>query len=101
MILGHRWRRDRAMKPAPLLLPLMFMLASGANGANGATPQIVASNLYALDMPGKVNGVLWTRRTDFYSLQILVPAQGKSEPPRIEAWLQRADGSRIDATGRW
>lgn len=60
--------------------------------------------------------VLWTRRPDRYTLQVLanwrrIPAKsgadqkskamGKRELPNIEAWLLKRDGAAIPAFQRW
>src|SRR4051812_40345268 len=83
-----------------LLLIAVFVL-SGACNAIGA--QILASNLSTLEMPGKVSGVLWTRRVEFFTLQVLVPRRDRAGPgaPQIDAWLLMPDGSRIESAQRW
>lgn len=58
--------------------------------------------LHALESSGKVDVVLWTRRADGYTLQVVMPRQRRKGPyPRIGAWLVRADGQRIEPAKRW
>ena len=80
-----------------------------------AEPQtpVLAQDLKKLRAPGKVASVLWTRRTDQYTLQIVFPrsyrmpavdAQRKpvsaATNPSIQAWLLKADGTVIPASRR-
>ncbi len=79
-----------------------------------AEPQtpVLAQDLKKLRAPGKVASVLWTRRTDQYTLQIVFPRsyrmpaadarkkQGLVANPEVQAWLLKADGTLIPATRR-
>src|SRR5512139_2424828 len=66
---------------------------AGSDLHSSGNPAILAANLDSLRVPGKVNGVLWTRRADIFTLQVLVPrsAQRGAGMPDIDAWLLRAD----------
>lgn len=91
--------------------PVFFTFAVALAGAAVAGPDlpapqgpaIVAANLDTMRIPGKIDGVLWTRRTHVYTLQVLIPAARGSRStamPDIDAWLVRGDGSRIDPVGK-
>lgn len=90
------------------------------HAASAAEPRpVLAQDLSELTVAGKVSAVLWTRRPDSWTVQVVLPrhrpiaaasrvAQPASpattppeKPPRIEVWLLRADGSRIAAAYRW
>lgn len=72
-------------------------------------PDVVAQDLKNLRVPGRVQAALWTRRSDFYTLQVVLDvrpvisvledgtlAGGKRpELPDIQVWLLRADGTLI------
>ncbi len=89
---------------------LTFMpLAKYAIAADDQEPPILAKDLKMLEVPGKVVAVVWTVRPKLCTLQIVFsnrpPAQNvadfrKVQPPSVQAWLLRADGSAIPSTGR-
>lgn len=74
-------------------------------------PAIVAQDLKKLRSPA-VAAVLWTRRTSYYTLQIVFPNMGrlirtpKANPgmnpgrPAVQMWLMKADGSIIPPVWR-
>ena len=69
---------------------------------NAPDRPVLTHQLHELESRGKVDVVLWTRRADGYTLQIVMPRQGRSTPyPRIGAWLVRADGQTIEPASRW
>lgn len=89
------------------VLALMLVANPGAVCAN--EPSVEAQDLKSLRVPGKVDAALWTRRSDFYTLQVVLdvrPAYSVSrdgaltgakrrEPTDLQIWLLRADGTLI------
>jgi hypothetical protein len=70
-------------------------------------PPVLAQDLKKLRVPGKVGSVLWTRRTDQYTLQVvfprsyrMLPKQPPATNPAVQAWLLKADGTLIAAARR-
>jgi hypothetical protein len=74
--------------------------------------EVVAQQLNGPKVSKKVSAVLWTRRPDRYTLQVVFPREGRILPlvdgrklvgpatqnPAITLWLLRADGTAISAT---
>jgi len=76
---------------------------AGSDAHPSEDPPILAANLATLRIPGKIDGVLWTRRIRVYTLQVLIPAPRGSRPtvmPNVDAWLVRDDGSHIEPSGK-
>ncbi|HEY4340803.1 MAG TPA: hypothetical protein VGM97_12735 [Steroidobacteraceae bacterium] len=70
--------------------------------ASAQDTQILVQDLKRLRVPGRISAVLWTRRKEYFTLQILfnnAPTATKHMDAQI--WLLRADGSNISPTGRW
>lgn len=105
------------MKRAAIGLPILFVLtlmpvANYAKAADEQEQQISTRDLKTLAIPGKVAGVLWTVRPERCTLQIVFPNAGRIQqvtsdhpklhlqPPSIQAWLLRADGSAISSIAR-
>jgi hypothetical protein len=95
------------MKRPSQLLPavcLAFVCCAGAVPPLAAEPElpVLAQDLKKLRAPGKVASVLWTRRADQYTLQILFPRNSRMlsgvKNPVVQAWLLKADGTLIPAT---
>jgi hypothetical protein len=73
----------------------------------GEEPAVVAQDLKKMRLPGRVAAVLWTRRSDYYTLQIAYPNMSriiraekadpsiKSQGSEVQMWLLKADGSVI------
>jgi hypothetical protein len=78
----------------------------------------LAQDLKKLRAPGKISAVLWTRRSDSCTLQVVLPRpspvavrvrqspqqnpQAQSqEYPKIQVWLLRSDGTIISWTRRY
>lgn len=72
---------------------------------------MLAQDLKKLRAPGKVGPVLWTRRADQYTLQILFPRSSRvlrmanqRKPgmtnPVVQAWLLKGDGTLVPAARR-
>jgi hypothetical protein len=68
------------------------------------SPGITAQQLNSPIASKKVAGVLWTRRTDHYTLQVIFPRTGrvvayvdghKPQNPAVTLWLLSADGAAI------
>jgi hypothetical protein len=101
----------RLLSSICLVLPCIAGTAS--TFAAEPAPHILAQDLVKARDAGKAGAVLWTRRADSYTLQVVLnrqperiavrtpapPAAVKS--PEIEVWLLRADGSRIPWLRRW
>lgn len=82
----------------------LYSLSSGS-----AQTQVVGQDLTKLRAEGKVDSVMWTRRADHYSLQVVFPkrtsppaAPAASAPttpalayPDVRVWLLRKDGTTI------
>jgi hypothetical protein len=101
--------------PAPLLIALAALACCPvalAQAPPAAQESIVARDLKKLRLPGKVSAVLWTRRGDRLTLQVmplstsgairLVAKPGpdaKPFPERLQIWLLRADGTMITPVG--
>jgi hypothetical protein len=105
------------MKKLAIGLPIVFVLTlmplvNSANPAYAQDQQISAKDLKTLEVPGKVVAVLWTKRPERCTLQIVFPNAGRiaqamtdrpkqdSQGPRVQAWLLGADGSAIASIGR-
>ncbi len=101
-------------RPAPLLIALAAMCCCPATypQAPVAPEAIIARDLKKLRVPGKVGAVLWTRREDHLTLQVVPPgtsrvlsqvskpgADTQSFADRIQVWLLRADGTMITPIG--
>lgn len=104
------------------LVILLILIGSAGPGLVFAVDaQVVAQDLPQLRVPGKVSAVVWTRRSDVYTLQIVLQtppdyqhaakvavqraAQGLAPAPpptpvlpRVQAWLLKADGSVVSRT---
>jgi len=75
-------------------------------------PAIVGQDLEKLRLPGRVAAVLWTRRIDYYTLQLAFPNMSritlmtkedpsiKSASSNVQMWLLRADGTIIQPLWR-
>lgn len=84
-------------------------LTAAARLADGGEPrEVVAQDLKQLRAPGKISAALWTRRNDFYTLQIVLDVRGSrlmqtgqriipqaSSIPQVQVWLLRGDGTLI------
>lgn len=96
----------------PILLAAGVILSAGSTVCAGEVPPkiepVLAQNI--------ADNVLWTRRMDRYTLQILtdfrtIPAAkgmaqkptaaARRELPSIEVWLLRKEGAAIPAIQRW
>ncbi|MEO8307051.1 MAG: hypothetical protein ABI616_03300 [Pseudomonadota bacterium] len=86
---------------------IALLCAAGANPPSQAadSPPVTAQQLNAV-ASSKVGTVLWTRRTDRYTLQVVFPRRGRPLPvdegrtpanPVVTLWLLRADGTAISA----
>lgn len=100
----------------------LALICAGAISQMAATEEslVLTQDLKKLRAPGRVGAVLWTRRDDSYTLQIVVhrpgfegrgavrisrPPQQASQAqrprfPQIQAWLLRSDGRQIQPTRR-
>lgn len=103
------------------LTTVWFMFGAAAEGF-GAAPltqaSVQAQDLQQLRVPGRVSSVVWTRRNDMYTLQLVLQmpveyqlaskiaaqrdAQGLSPAPpatpklpQVQAWLLKLDGTLI------
>jgi hypothetical protein len=98
--------------------PFCTILVGGA--LLSSAPSALAGEAAAQSKPVLVQNlsdrVLWTRRPDRYTLQVLAPwrlvpatsgtvqkspATRRRELPNIEAWLLKKDGAAIPAFQRW
>jgi hypothetical protein len=75
----------------------------------GEQPQVVAQQLHSPKTSKKIAAVLWTRRSNEYTLQIVFSRTGgiigivdgqsilgpQGQHPTVMAWLLRADGTAI------
>lgn len=91
---------------------LLGIAASGLFATVQAEPQVLAKDLNAARMPGKIAAVLWTVRTERCTLQVIFPTGGriaqamhddpklKLHRPSVQVWLLKADGGLIAPTER-
>jgi hypothetical protein len=100
-------------RPAPLLIALAALACCRSAFAQmpAAQPPVVARDLRKLRIAGKVEAVLWTRREDRLTLQIVPPRANRISFPgnpapkaqpfadRVQVWLLRADGTPIMPAG--
>jgi hypothetical protein len=106
------------MKRNPLVLSafgLALILGASAPGqrARAQEIQVVAQDLRNLRVPGKISAALWTRRQEFFTLQIVFerfpqrplqvaqPGVVAAPPANAEIWLQRVDGTHISPMRSW
>jgi hypothetical protein len=94
-------------------LALLCSASTTLSFAAEPAPRILAQDLIKARDAGKAGAVLWTRRTDSYTLQVVLPRQPEriavrapAQPaavksPEVEVWLLRLDGSRIPWLRRW
>ena len=61
---------------------------------------VLAQDLRKLRVSGKVSAVLWTRRTDSCTLQVVLPRQPQGYAS-IQIWLLKSDGTQIPPMRRW
>jgi len=99
--------------PAPLLIALAALCCCPVSYSQAPVAQdsVVARDLKKLRVPGKVAAVLWTRRNDRFTLQVVPPGgsrigyvakpdpKAQSFADRIQVWLLRADGTMIMPAG--
>jgi hypothetical protein len=94
------------MKRSALLrsaLGVTLLCGSAASSVHAAEPlRVVAQDLNKARESGRLGAVLWTRRADVCTLQLVInwppPLASKSKPmplPRIQVWLLKPDGSTI------
>lgn len=101
-------------------LTMTLILCAGASPVMAAAPQaqVLAQDLQKLRIPGKVSSVVWTRRGDSCTLQVVLQmttefqlaakiaaqraAAGQAgatlatpKLPQVQAWLLRLDGTLI------
>jgi hypothetical protein len=79
-------------------------------GAIGASPpavaaesKVIAQDLVKLRMPGKVNAVLWTRRNDQLTLQVLLQDErptANRPAENVQIWLLDKSGMLITPNDR-
>jgi hypothetical protein len=89
----------------------LFCLAAPSTAVHAET-QVLAKDLNAARIPGKIAAVIWTVRTDHCTLQVVFPNAGriaqamrddpklKLQRPHVQVWLLKADGSLIAPTLR-
>jgi hypothetical protein len=70
-----------------------------------AAPEILSQQLTSPTASKKVEAVLWTRRPDRYTLQVVFPNIGRLlaigdslKTPEVALWLLRSDGTTVVAT---
>jgi hypothetical protein len=108
-------------RPAQLLSTICLALICCAGAAPLAAAQespVVAQDLKKLTASGKVYAAVWTRRSDSFTLQVVVPTPSPvamrvtrapeqnpqvplQENSRIQVWLLKPDGTHISWTRRW
>jgi len=84
---------------------LLCIAVAGA-GRAADSPDVTAQQLNGPTASKKVSAVLWTRRPDRYTLQVVLPNMGRifqlagpdRETPAVTLWLLRADGTSVAAT---
>lgn len=81
-------------------------LASQSQTIN-AEVTVVAQDLKRMRVPGRIAAVMWTRRPEYYTLQLAYPSVGrimraeKQDPSiatqgmNVQMWLLKADGTAI------
>lgn len=70
-------------------------------------PAVIAQELKKMRVPGRIATVMWTRRPEYYTLQLAYPSAGrvmlvaKQDPSvatqgtDVQMWLLKADGTAI------
>jgi hypothetical protein len=77
-----------------------------ATATTAETP-VVGHTLKNLEVPGKISAVLWTRRENHFTLQIIRrTADGRIRVPTrpdesVQIWLLRANGTQILPSRHW
>lgn len=83
------------------------LLVAGSHGSlhAGDAPLVTAHQLRTPVVSGKVEAVLWTRRADGYTLQVVFPRptvgiriEPRNRETSVTLWLLRADGTVIPAS---
>jgi len=89
-------------------LALVYCASAARQGIAMEESVVLAQDLKTLRVPGKVGAVLWTRRKDSCTLQVLViraPQQNakaqSTQYPQVQAWLLRPDGTEIPFSRRF
>jgi hypothetical protein len=90
-----------------LVIAAVLWCATAAPGLMAADEPGLSQDLGKLRVPDKVDAVLWTRRNDTYTLQVVFPRYSalgyfmKNQPgmlapvPRVQVWLLRSNGTVI------
>jgi hypothetical protein len=108
---------DMKARNTGLAVALILFTGASAGVAAAAEDQVVAQDVPKLQVPGKVSGVVWTRRSDSCTLQVVLhmpvefqhaakraanlAAAGAGVPlptpklPQVQVWMLRADGTVI------
>jgi hypothetical protein len=77
----------------------MLICAAIAPGMAAAAEPGLSQDLKKLRVPAKVDAVLWTRRNDTYTLQVVFSRTSAisfmAQVPRVQVWLLRANGTVI------
>lgn len=104
------------MKPIRLCLAMILVLGALPAYTVASEAQVVAQDLPKLRVPGKISAVVWTRRNESYTLQVVLQmpveyqiaskvaaqraAQGLAPAPpatpklpQVQAWLLKLDGT--------
>ena len=91
---------------------IFLFVISASSLAVSAEPQVFAKDLNAARTPGKVAAVIWTVRAERCTLQVVFPNADRisqamrddpkltRQPPRVQVWLLKGDGSLIAPTQR-
>lgn len=95
-------RRQAALKICIWLLASCSVMVAAVGAAEPSS--IYMQELTAAKASKKVATVLWTRRSDRYTLQVVFPKESgisffipANSPPTVRLWLLSADGSVIPA----
>jgi hypothetical protein len=91
---------------------LFGIAAASLSASVDAGTEVLAKDLNAARIPGKVAAVIWTVRTERCTLQVVFPNAArigqamlddpklKQQRPNVQVWLLKGDGSLIAPTQR-
>ena len=88
----------RQVSSARTLTIALSLSAVCALGQSSEPPPVVAQRITSTKVSPKIAAVLWTRRIDHYTLQVVFPRPSAAVAPKnptVTLWLLGADGSVV------
>lgn len=88
--------------PAAACVIALYAAGTLSLAQSSDSPSVVAHRVIAPKASPKVGTVLWTRRTDRYTLQVVFPRSSavpsRQQNPAVTLWLLGADGAVISSS---